>query len=211
MKYKKIRNKFSKKSFKKDLIHYYPRKAELRGTSTWKCRGPQPWALCVVDCNPKHGVLPASEWERELWEFPCYFQLNLISICGSLYKSRRVNHDLVSSYTPCSTVFWNTKNRSKQPGQDLTHEATVQVLCSLVGQILSAGGESEAPSGDWGSASVLDESTLGNWGHARGLLLEGTKAFRRYCYSRVEEDGSVLLPDLACFHVHTMDCFPRMN
>lgn len=36
MKYKKIWNKLSKKSFKKDLIHYYPQKAELPGTSTWK-------------------------------------------------------------------------------------------------------------------------------------------------------------------------------
>lgn len=97
MKYKKIWNKLSKKSFKKDLIHYYPQKAELPGTSTWKYCSLQPWALCAVDCITKHIVLPTREWKQELRELPCYSQLNLISICGRLYKSRRVNHDLVSS------------------------------------------------------------------------------------------------------------------
>lgn len=99
---KKTWNKIWKQSLKKDLIHYYPQKAELRGMSAWKCWSLQPWALCAVVCVSKHSVLLAREGECELGEFSCYFQFDLISIYvghGIVrpYRSRRINHNLLNA------------------------------------------------------------------------------------------------------------------
>lgn len=68
---------------------------------------------------------------------------------------------------------------------------------------------------EWGPIGRLRLCLCSRWERTMKLrpctwLIAGrNQGFRHYCYSRVEEDGSILLPGLACFRVHTMDCLPR--